>query len=129
MATERASEVDTFLEEMDDELTIIYRELSTKRLLTSESLPSAQIDRIIQILDALSDKAKSLGFESKAQMLRRLYLRFYLLNTQGVSDNPDRFPDEAANAFEQLETALLALDGMVEKNRGRILQLINLQSE
>ena len=115
---------ETFLEKMSDELTKIYDDLSEFAAFTPEVLHNDRVDAIRATLEELADEAEVVGDHAKAELLRNISTRFYLLHTIGTVESREKFGERAAQAFSLVETVLLTMDGFVEKNRGKIMRVI-----
>lgn len=112
------------LDNISDKLLEIHTQLDQIPLFDRNTINPEFIDKIQESLDKLSEEARTIGQLGKAEALKRLSLQFYLLNTKGVSDIPEKFNSESAHAFDMLEVLLLSLDGESPKNNGIILARI-----
>jgi hypothetical protein len=112
------------LDNISDKLLEIHAELEQIYLFDRNSITPEFIDKLHESLDNLSEEARTIGQPAKAEALKKISLQFYLLNTVGISDIPEKFSSESAHAFDMLELLLLALDGESPKNNGIILNRI-----
>lgn len=129
MAEELKEKKEIFLSEMADKLLSIYRDMSDLRYFTKESLNVDKVDNIQTTLVELKVMAEEAGESAKAKLLDTMELRFSILHTIGIVDDPDKFADKASGAFAVLEAILLILDGTIPKNRGKIMELIEKREE
>ncbi|NMB47840.1 hypothetical protein GYA13_00110 [Candidatus Kuenenbacteria bacterium] len=93
----------------------IYDGMSNKSFFTRETLNGESIDKICQTLESLKKTAEETNDQTLAEVLNRLNLNFFQLNTIGIVDHPEKFTDKAATAFELLETVLLLMDKQISE--------------
>lgn len=119
---------DILNEHVSDTLFQIRSEL-VRLVFTPEVLTPEIVDSIEQRLDRLRDMAEKTGDKVKEEILSKLGIRFYSLHTVGIVDDRRKFESEAFHAFDILNTTLLCWDGMVAKNKGKIMTLIKEERE
>lgn len=112
---------ENFEAELSDTLLDIYESLNHIQRLSVETITPEKVDEIMRQLDSLGQEAEKQGNQATQEMLSKLCVHFYLLNTVGVIDDRDKFENQAVHAIQLLEMILLSIDGSVAKNKGRIL--------
>lgn len=121
MSTEqREINPDILTEEMSDVLFWIREQLAGL-VFTPEVLTSKITDVIEEKLERAKQTAVQMGDKVKEEILATLGIHFYSLHTIGIVDDRRKFESEAAHAFDLVDMALLCMDGMVAKNKGKIM--------
>ncbi len=114
--------VEAFRASLSDGLLEIDSLLQNTRYFTKELFPRERIEAINATLQRLAKEAKDVGESSKARMLESIDIAFYGLLTVGIADDKDRFEQEAFRASSMIEVAVLALDDLSSKNKGKALR-------
>jgi len=120
---EREINPDMLNEQMSDTLLKIREQLGamylSRNVLTEDIAEdiSRQIGKLEEIADRIGDKIKK-------EVLFTLRVKIDSLHTIGIVDEPRTFERQAGNFIDLLEMVLLCTDGTVQRNKGKILNLI-----
>lgn len=113
-----------FDEEVSDTLFQIREQFVGLGAFTPESLNKEMRDSIVEKLERLAQMAEEIGDKVKNEIYTTLSVRAYALGTIGIVDKRERFESEAVHLSQQIELILLCMDGVVAKNKGKILKSI-----